>query len=137
LFGLAAVVLLPVIASGQTAFSGVVVITSHPAVPSGSYSLTSLTAQQGAVLTIGGGSTVTVSGGVAVTQSLSIMLQSIFSGTGAASLHPLVRHLRYRRGPCRLRRYRRGEGAARARLIRSACRRSQRMAVTWRLRQCR
>ncbi len=76
LFGCAAVVLLPLGAKGQASFSGVVVITSNTAVPSGSYTLTSLTVQNGALLTIGGGSTVTVSGGVVVTGNSSIVLQS-------------------------------------------------------------
>jgi RHS repeat-associated protein len=63
----------PVFAQTPT---GDVVISANTAWPTASYSLTSLSVQNGAVLTIGGGSTVSVTGSITVTGSSSILLQS-------------------------------------------------------------
>ena len=57
--------------------SGSVLVTTNTTWATGTYNLTSLTVQGGAVLTIGGGSSVTVSGATLVTGSSSIVFQSI------------------------------------------------------------
>lgn len=61
---------------GQTP-TGNVVITSNTSWAAGTYNLTSLTVQGGAMLTVGGGSTVTVTSAITVTGSSSIVLQSV------------------------------------------------------------
>jgi len=58
-----------------TAPSGDVIISSSTTWSSGTYQLTSLTVNSGAVLTIGGGSTLNVSGAIAVTGGSAIVLQ--------------------------------------------------------------
>ncbi|MEO6922243.1 MAG: hypothetical protein ABI142_00300, partial [Bryocella sp.] len=62
---------------GAHAQTGDVLITTNTTWATGTYSLTSLAVQGGAVLKVSGGSTVTVSGAVAVTANSSIVLQSI------------------------------------------------------------
>ncbi len=68
-------VLIALLSAGAQAQTGDVVVSSSTSWPAGTYSLTSLTVQGGAVLSIGGGSTVTVANGVSVTGSSSIVLQ--------------------------------------------------------------
>jgi hypothetical protein len=64
-------------APGPTLFAqtGNVVISTNTTYATGTYSLTSLTVENGATLTVGGGSTLTVSGAVLVTANSSIVLQ--------------------------------------------------------------
>jgi RHS repeat-associated protein len=56
--------------------SGDVIVSSNTTWSAGTYQLTSLTVNSGAVFTIGGGSTLNVSGAITVTGSSAIVLQS-------------------------------------------------------------
>ena len=70
------VMMLPAVLAGQTP-SGDVVVSSNTTWATGTYNVTSLTVNGGAVLTIGGGSTVTATNAIAVAGNSSIVLQSI------------------------------------------------------------